>query len=197
MLAGWKKLPVRIVFSLFTSRRASSEDASGQLNLFDLLTESQRQEVEERELDLFGNPFTKSKPVSNTKRKNIMNLDYDKVMTFLAETPTKKLVQLANNPLLLEKVLSKAYSRDWGSLEPDTLEAQEAATADGMRDALAEERIYHLLIHQPKTWETFKAVLKKLEPDSAIAEFLDRYHKSDLLLYGWEDPSEEAQDETM
>lgn len=103
-----------------------------------------------------------------------MNLDYDKVMSFLAGTTPDELMRLANNPALLEKSLSQTFSED-RSLEPDTPEAQDAATADGNRDDRAEETIYQLLQHHPKTWETFKAAANKLAPDSAVADFLDRY----------------------
>lgn len=125
-----------------------------------------------------------------------MKLDYDKVMSFLAGTPVRELVALAANPALLEEEMLAACSRDWGSLEPDSQEALEAAEADAETYDRAEETIYRLVDKHPEVWEAVKAVVRKHDQQDGTAEFLDRYSKEDLDFYRWEDPSEEAPDET-
>jgi predicted aldo/keto reductase-like oxidoreductase len=104
-----------------------------------------------------------------------MNLDYDKVMSFLANSTLKELSQWSKNLDFLKKKMADAYVRDWGNLEPDTQEALEAATADGSLYDRAEEKIYYLLKHQPETWKAIKLAVKQLDPDSGIAAFLDGY----------------------
>ena len=112
----------------------------------------------------------------------MMILTYDQVMTVLADTTPEEIERLMATPLELEAMLISQTSLKEVSLEPDTQIAYEAAVADGMKYDRAEETIYRLLEQNPSAWETFKATVRRLSPESAIASHLERYSLTDLLL---------------
>jgi len=112
-----------------------------------------------------------------------MILTYNRVMSFLGNSDYEEIERLAANPMELEANLSQSYSEP-EDLEPDTPEASAAAMADGQMYDRAEETIYRLMEKNPSAWETFKATVRKLSPESAVAPHLEKYSLTDHLYSG-------------
>jgi hypothetical protein len=121
-------------------------------------------------------------------------LDYDQLMCFFANEKVSKIVELAQDRLRLAEALRNYDQPNWGSLEPDTIEAQEAATSDGEMYDRAEERIYRLLDTNPETFTTIVSVLSWEWPESGLARHLDDYRAQRGLFSGWSPGDTERDD---
>ena len=90
--------------------------------------------------------------------------DYDGAMSFLANTRTSQINQLAKNPALLEKFILEQYpDTEW--IQSDNEEESSQQAELGQETVYKAERKMLMLSKQsPEAWEVVKTVLEKVCP---------------------------------
>ena len=90
--------------------------------------------------------------------------DYEGAMSFLANTPTDQLNQLAKNPALLEKFILEKYPEvEWRQSDNEE-ESSQQAELDQETVYKAERKALMVSKQNPKGWEAIKTVLEKICP---------------------------------
>ena len=93
-----------------------------------------------------------------------LKTDYEGAMSFLANTRTDQLNQLAKNPALLEKfILEKYPEMEWSQSDSEE-ESSQQAELDQETVYKAERKMLMVSTQNPKEWEVIKAVLEKICP---------------------------------
>ena len=93
-----------------------------------------------------------------------LRTDYEGAMSFLANTPTDQLSQLAKNPALLEKFILERYPEMEWIQSDNEAESSQQAELDQETVYKAERKILILSKENPEALGVIKTVLEKICP---------------------------------
>jgi hypothetical protein len=100
-------------------------------------------------------------------------LQWENLLKFLADTDVNRIVELvSDNTGRLSRVLRRNYARrvKYPRLEPDTIEAADAAAAESGLWDLAEERVAELRAEAPDTWEAMVRLIPTMTEEISASD---------------------------